>query len=81
VAINSRQKRMSALQSGMPWRGPMVDAAIAGFTIGNRAAVCLLFASGPSFGNLPTPLERIVYVLDEMRIVAVPAEIRVIVAQ
>ena len=55
MAIDSRQKRMSAMNLGCPWRGPLVDATEAGFTAGNRAAACWLYsgiaASAPR-GNL-----------------------------
>ena len=44
MAIDSRQKRMSAMNLASPWRGPLVDATEAGFTQGNRAAACWLYS-------------------------------------
>lgn len=38
MAIDSRQKRMSAMNFKSPWRGPRVDATESGFNIGNRQA-------------------------------------------
>ena len=36
MALDDRQKRMSALNPSCPWRGPLVDAPEVGFTQGNR---------------------------------------------
>ena len=44
MAIDSRQKRMSAMNHGSPWRGPLVDATEVGFGVGNRAAACWLYS-------------------------------------
>ncbi len=38
MAIDSKQKRMSAIMPLMPFRGPLVDAIEVGFTQGNRQA-------------------------------------------
>lgn len=44
MAIDSRQKRMSAMNPASPWRGPMVDATEAGFDLGNRQAANFLYS-------------------------------------
>ena len=44
MALDSVQKRMSALNPSCPWRGPLVDAAEAGFTEGNRAAAAFMYS-------------------------------------
>lgn len=44
MAIDSAQKRMSALNPASPWRGPLVDAAESGFEAGNRAAAVFLYS-------------------------------------
>ncbi len=44
MALNSRQKRMSALNPACPWRGPLVDAPEAGFSEGNRAAAVFMYS-------------------------------------
>ena len=54
MAINTAQKRMSAMNHGSPWRGPLVDATEASFTVGNRAAACWLY-SGITVSS-PAPL-------------------------
>lgn len=38
MAMDTAQKRMSAMHLTCPWRGPVVDAIEAGFDQGNRAA-------------------------------------------
>lgn len=38
MAMDTMQKRMSAMNPMCAWRGPMVDATEAGFSAGNRAA-------------------------------------------
>jgi hypothetical protein len=38
MAIDTKQKRMSALNPWSAWRGPLVDAPETGFTQGNRQA-------------------------------------------
>ena len=42
--IDSRQKRMSALCLGCPWRGPLVDATESGFDQGNRQAAAFAYS-------------------------------------
>lgn len=44
MAIDSKQKRMSALAVGCPWRGPLVDAAESGTTQGNRQAAAFAYS-------------------------------------
>lgn len=44
MAIDSRQKRMSAMNPGCPWRGPLVDATESGFSVGNRQAAAYLYS-------------------------------------
>lgn len=54
MAIDTAQKRMSAVHHTAPWRGPLVAAAEAGFTQGNRQAAAYLYsgilASAPVVG-------------------------------
>lgn len=38
------QGRMSAMNMGCPWRGPLVWAADSGFTVGNRAAALFFYS-------------------------------------
>lgn len=38
------QGRMSAMNMGCPWRGPLVRAADASFTVGNRATALFLYS-------------------------------------
>jgi len=56
MPIDSRQKRMSALNLRAPWRGPLVDATESGFTQGNRQAANFLYsgilAGGAAAANL-----------------------------
>lgn len=51
MAIDTMQKRMSAMNPGCPWRGPLVDAAESGFSSGNRQAANLSY-SGVAAGDL-----------------------------
>ena len=44
MAMDTKQKRMSALNLGKPWRGPLVDAPEAGFTQGNRQAADFFYS-------------------------------------
>jgi hypothetical protein len=44
MAIDSKLKRMSAINSGCPWRGPMVDASAAGFFQDSRRAAVFLYS-------------------------------------
>ena len=38
MALDTVQKRMSAIMPGLPFRGPLVDATESGFSKGNRQA-------------------------------------------
>ena len=51
MAIDSRQKRMSAINPGVIFRGPMVDATESGFTQGNRQAAAFHY-SGIDAGEI-----------------------------
>lgn len=44
MAIDSKQKRMSAINISAPWRGAMVDATEVGFTQGNRQAAAYMYS-------------------------------------
>lgn len=44
MAIDSAQKRMSAISPACPWRGPMVDSTESGFGVGNRGAAAFLYS-------------------------------------
>ena len=44
MAIDSKQKRMSAIMPGLSFRGPLVDAAESGFTQGNRQAAAYAYS-------------------------------------
>lgn len=44
MAIDTMQKRMSAMCPMCPWRGPLVDATEASFTQGNRQAANLAYS-------------------------------------
>lgn len=44
MALDSLQKRMSAIHAGSPWRGSPVDAAETGLTVGNRMAAAGLYS-------------------------------------
>lgn len=50
--IDSRQKRMAAMNLACVWRGPLVDAAESGFNAGNRAAADFMYSG---FGAPPPP--------------------------
>lgn len=52
MAIDSKQKRMSAIMPGLPLRGPLVDATESGFTQGNRQAAAFMY-SGILAGEAP----------------------------
>ena len=52
MAHDTRQDRMSAMNLGCPWRGPLEDATEAGFSVGNRQAADY-FYSGISSGGAP----------------------------
>lgn len=43
MAIDTVQKRMSAINIAGPWRGAMVSAASPGFTAANRAAAAYMY--------------------------------------
>ena len=59
MAIDTAQKRMSAMDSDLPWRGVGVDATEAGFGVGNRQAAADLY-SGISSGE-PVIIVEAVY--------------------
>lgn len=44
MPVDSRQKRMSAMNLACPWRGPMVDATESGTTQGNRQAAAFMYS-------------------------------------
>lgn len=44
MAIDTAQKRMSAVHHAAPWRGPLVAAAEVGFTQGNRQAAAFMYS-------------------------------------
>lgn len=44
MALNTRRKRMTALNIGCPWRGPLVDPTATGFDFFDRAAAIGFFA-------------------------------------
>lgn len=59
MAIDSKQKRMSAIHISSPWRGAMVDAAESGFNQGNRQAAAFMYsgisaAPPPASGSVPS---------------------------
>ena len=60
MAVDTQQKRMSALNPGCPWRGPLVDASESGITQGNRQAAAFMYsgilASGGGGGPSPAPM-------------------------
>ena len=43
MALDSAQKRMSAISPACPWRGPLVDATESGFSATNRGAAAFLY--------------------------------------
>lgn len=44
MALDTKQKRMSAINPSSPWRGPFVDATESGFDVGNRQAADLMYS-------------------------------------
>lgn len=58
MALDSMQKRMSAMNPNSPWRGPMVDAAESGFTQGNRQAAAYLYSGIAASGSVATAIRR-----------------------
>ena len=60
MAMNTRQKRMSAINVGSPWRGTMVDEAETGFNVGNRAAAAYFYA-GLDFSVTPASTRTKLY--------------------
>lgn len=44
MALDTRQKRMSAMNLACPWRGPLVNAPDPGFTQGNRQAADFMYS-------------------------------------
>ena len=69
MALDSRQKRMSAMNLGSPWRGPLVDATEAGFGQGNRAAACWLYSgiAATIVVEVPPGVVTMEYSLDHSR--------------
>ena len=55
MAMDTAQKRMSAISPGQPWRGPMVAAAEAGFTQGNRQAAAFMYSGIAAEAPAPPP--------------------------
>jgi len=56
MAIDTAQKRISAMNLTSPWRGPLVDATEAGTTQGNRQAALFMYSGilASSTGTLGT---------------------------
>ncbi len=56
MAVDTAQKRMSAMHHKSVWRGPMVDASESGFNKGNRQAAARYYsgisAAAPGGGTL-----------------------------
>lgn len=45
MALDTAQKRMSAMNPACPWRGPLVDATESGgFSVGNRQAAAFMYS-------------------------------------
>jgi len=44
MALDTKQKRFSAISHWSPWRGPSVDPAESGFTQGNRQAALFAYS-------------------------------------
>jgi len=63
MPVDTRQKRMAAMNLASPWRGPLVDATEVGFNAGNRAAADLLY-SGITAGPPATTRSRGVIRID-----------------
>lgn len=61
MAIDSQQKRMSAVNPSCPWRGPMVDATQIGFRT-KRAAADYMYShwvsTGCHYGELRVTMKR-----------------------
>ena len=55
MAIDTAQKRASAMNPASPWRGPMVAAAEAGFTQGNRQAADFMYSGILAGEAAPAP--------------------------
>lgn len=55
MALDTRQDRMSAMNLGCPWRGPLEDATEAGFSIGNRQAAAYLYSGISSATAIAIP--------------------------
>jgi hypothetical protein len=53
MALDSRQKRMSAMHLSAPWRGPLVDAPEGGTTQGNRQAAAWMYSGILASGGAP----------------------------
>lgn len=62
MAINTRQKRMAAINVRAPWRGPMVDASVSGFTQGNRQAGAFMYSGILAGGAVEEPDTGVPYV-------------------
>ena len=45
MALDTRQKRMAAVNMASPWRGPMVDPTESGFSVSNRGAAAYMYAA------------------------------------
>jgi len=59
MAIDSMQKRMSAIAPSSPWRGPLVDATESGFNVGNRQAADFMY-SGISASTITAAIAPLV---------------------
>lgn len=44
MAMDTAQKRMSAMNHSSPWRGPLVRASESGTTQGNRQAAAFMYS-------------------------------------
>ena len=55
MAMDSKQKRMSAMNVSCPWRGPLVDAPETGTTVGNRQAAAFLYSGIGAADAVPGP--------------------------
>lgn len=55
MAIDTRQKRMSAINLRAPWRGPLVDASVSGFSQGNRQAGAFMYSGILAGGAVVQP--------------------------
>ena len=53
MAIDTAQKRMSAVHVASPWRGAMVDPTESGFTQGNRQAAAFMYSGILASGGAP----------------------------